>query len=73
MSWSSGGGFPGLNASRRLAARGMPVTLVDQHNYHLFQPLLYQVATSGLNPADIAYPLRGCSTAPPGRRSVSQR
>ena len=53
-----GGGFGGLNAARSLANHGVPVTLVDRHNYHLFQPLLYQVATSGLNPADIAYPLR---------------
>jgi NADH:ubiquinone reductase (H+-translocating) len=53
-----GGGFGGLNAARALAAKGAHVTLVDRRNYHLFQPLLYQVATSGLNPADIAYPLR---------------
>jgi NADH dehydrogenase len=53
-----GGGFGGLNAARALGARGARVTLVDRHNYHLFQPLLYQVATAGLNPADIAYPLR---------------
>ena len=53
-----GGGFGGLNAARSLAGAGLDVTLVDRHNYHLFQPLLYQVATSGLNPADIAYPLR---------------
>ena len=53
-----GGGFGGLNAARALGDRGVPVSLVDRHNYHLFQPLLYQVATSGLNPADIAYPLR---------------
>ena len=53
-----GGGFGGLHAARSLGARGVAVTLIDRHNYHLFQPLLYQVATSGLNPADIAYPLR---------------
>lgn len=53
-----GGGFGGLNAARALASERVEVTLVDRHNYHLFQPLLYQVATSGLNPADIAYPLR---------------
>src|SRR5687768_140414 len=53
-----GGGFGGLNAVRALGDRRVDVTLVDRHNYHLFQPLLYQVATSGLNPADIAYPLR---------------
>ena len=53
-----GGGFGGLNVARRLGAKGLAVTLIDRHNYHLFQPLLYQVATAGLNPADIAYPLR---------------
>ena len=54
-----GGGFSGLYAARGL--RGVPVeiTLVDRHNYHLFQPLLYQVATAGLNPSDIAAPIRG--------------
>jgi NADH:ubiquinone reductase (H+-translocating) len=53
-----GGGFGGLRAARALGAKAVPVTLVDRNNYNLFQPLLYQVATSGLNPADIAYPLR---------------
>jgi NADH dehydrogenase len=55
-----GGGFGGLAAARRLAkaAERVHVTLVDQRNHHLFQPLLYQVATAGLNPADIAVPIR---------------
>src|SRR5881409_639464 len=54
-----GGGFSGLNAAKRLAnAPGVHVLLVDQRNHHLFQPLLYQVATAGLNPADIAVPIR---------------
>ena len=54
-----GGGFGGLNAAKRLAnAPGVHVLLVDQRNHHLFQPLLYQVATAGLNPADIAVPIR---------------
>ena len=53
-----GGGFAGLNAARVLAHRGARVTLVDRRNHHLFQPLLYQVATAGLSPADIATPLR---------------
>jgi NADH dehydrogenase len=54
-----GGGFAGLNAARSLANReGVQVVLVDQRNHHLFQPLLYQVATAGLNPADIAAPIR---------------
>ena len=53
-----GGGFAGLNAARVLARREVRVTLVDRRNHHLFQPLLYQVATAGLSPADIATPLR---------------
>jgi len=53
------GGFAGLNAAKRLAnAPAVHVVLVDQRNHHLFQPLLYQVATAGLNPADIAVPIR---------------
>lgn len=54
-----GGGFGGLSAAKKLA-RGnqIKVTLVDKRNYHLFQPLLYQVAMAGLSPAEIAYPLR---------------
>lgn len=54
-----GGGFVGLNAARGLAGANCDVTLVDRRNHHLFQPLLYQVATGGLSPADIAAPLRG--------------
>jgi NADH dehydrogenase len=53
-----GGGFGGLHAARRLKRTPAHVTLVDRHNYHLFQPLLYQVATGGLSPANIAAPLR---------------
>jgi len=53
-----GGGFAGLNAARALAKAPVEVVLVDRENYHLFQPLLYQVATAALNPSDIAYPLR---------------
>ena len=53
-----GGGFAGLNAARRLAHRDVRVTLVDRRNHHLFQPLLYQVASAVLSPADIAMPLR---------------
>ena len=54
-----GAGFGGLAAATALANSPFDVTLVDQHNYHLFQPLLYQVATAGLSPADIASPIRG--------------
>src|SRR5580704_17933192 len=54
-----GGGFGGLEVARRLARAPVEVTLLDRRNYHLFQPLLYQVATGALNPSDIAYPIRG--------------
>ncbi|HZU60220.1 MAG TPA: NAD(P)/FAD-dependent oxidoreductase [Solirubrobacteraceae bacterium] len=53
-----GGGFGGLEAAKALGRAGADVTLVDRHNYHLFQPLTYQVATGGLAPGDIAVPLR---------------
>ena len=53
-----GAGFGGLRAARDLASANVTVTLVDQRNYHLFQPLLYQVATSMLPPESIAYPIR---------------
>jgi NADH dehydrogenase len=53
-----GGGFGGLYAARALASRPARVTLLDRRNHHLFQPLLYQVATAALNPSDIATPLR---------------
>jgi len=54
-----GGGFGGLSAAKGLAGAACEITLIDRHNYHLFQPLLYQVATAGLSPADIAAPIRG--------------
>lgn len=53
-----GGGFAGLNAARGLQGAPVDLTLVDRRNFHLFQPLLYQVATGGLSPADISAPLR---------------
>lgn len=53
-----GAGFGGLSATRALAGAPVDVTLIDRHNYHLFQPLLYQVATAGLSPSDIASPIR---------------
>ncbi|MEO8217145.1 MAG: NAD(P)/FAD-dependent oxidoreductase [Acidobacteriota bacterium] len=53
-----GGGFGGLTAAKRLRRTAVQITLVDQRNHHLFQPLLYQVATAALNPADIATPIR---------------
>jgi NADH dehydrogenase len=54
-----GAGFGGLAAARELSDAPVDVTLVDQNNFHTFQPLLYQVATSGLASADVAYPVRG--------------
>ena len=53
-----GGGFAGLAAARGLRRAAVRVTVVDRHNHHVFQPLLYQVATAGLSPADIAAPIR---------------
>lgn len=54
-----GAGFGGLKAARTLAKAPVDVLLVDRHNYHLFQPLLYQVASAGLEPEETAYPVRG--------------
>jgi NADH dehydrogenase len=79
-----GGGFGGLDAARALAGAPVRVTLLDRHNYHLFQPLLYQVATASLSPADVASPIRWvlrrqsnvqvllaeAQTIEPGRRRV---
>jgi NADH dehydrogenase len=53
-----GAGFGGLSAARALRKAPVDVTVIDRRNYHLFQPLLYQVATAGLSPADIASPIR---------------
>ncbi|WP_271405371.1 NAD(P)/FAD-dependent oxidoreductase [Tenacibaculum soleae] len=53
-----GGGFAGLAAARGLEKQELQVVLIDKHNYHTFQPLLYQVATGGLEPDSIAFPLR---------------
>lgn len=53
-----GGGFAGVNLVKALANKNVQVVLIDKHNYHTFQPLLYQVSSSGLEPDSIAYPLR---------------
>lgn len=53
-----GGGFGGIEVARALGRARLPATVIDRHNYHLFQPLLYQVATAALSPADIAEPIR---------------
>src|SRR5713101_7175559 len=54
-----GGGFAGLNAAQKLKRAPVDVTMIDRRNFHLFQPLLYQVATGSLSPGEIAAPLRG--------------
>jgi NADH dehydrogenase len=54
-----GAGFGGLEAAKKLAREDVKLTVIDRTNYHLFQPLLYQVATAALSPADIAAPVRG--------------
>ncbi len=60
-----GAGFAGLAAARRLAGQPVDVTIVDRNNFHTFQPLLYQVATAGLEPGDVAYPVRAiCGRTP---------
>jgi NADH:ubiquinone reductase (H+-translocating) len=53
-----GAGFGGLRAAQKLVGKSVRVTLIDKRNYHLFQPLLYQVATAGISPHEIAYPVR---------------
>src|SRR6266704_3122803 len=54
-----GAGFGGLQAARALRKAPVEVTVIDRSNHHLFQPLLYQVATAALSPADISAPIRG--------------
>ena len=53
-----GAGFAGLNAGKALRRADVEITIIDRRNFHLFQPLLYQVATAALNPSDIAFPIR---------------
>src|ERR1700742_2267162 len=57
-----GAGFAGLTAVRKLRKAGIEVTVIDRNLYSTFQPLLYQVATGGLNPGDVAYPVGGITT-----------
>jgi len=63
-----GMGFGGVRAARELAGQGVELILIDRHNYHLFQPLLYQVATAGLEQESIAYPIRAMAQSWPGAR-----
>jgi len=65
-----GGGFAGLECAVRLAGAPLEITLADRHNYHLFQPLLYQVATAVLSPADIAEPIRRILRQQPNARVI---
>ena len=53
-----GGGFAGMNAAKSLAKTDFGITIIDKSNHHLFQPLLYQIATAALSPGDIAVPIR---------------
>ena len=53
-----GGGFGGLLATKSLARAPVEITLIDRRNFHLFQPLTYQIATGALSPAEVCYPLR---------------
>jgi len=54
-----GGGFGGLAAAQKLKRAPVEITLIDRRNFHLFQPLLYQVATGSMSPGEIAAPIRG--------------
>lgn len=65
-----GGGFGGLAAVKALAGAGVDITLIDQRNHHIFQPLLYQVATASLATSDVAWPIRNILR---GRKDVSTR
>lgn len=68
-----GGGFAGLAAARALRKAPVRITIVDRRNHHLFQPLLYQVATAALNPGDIAYPIRSVLRSQPNARTLLAR
>jgi NADH:ubiquinone reductase (H+-translocating) len=68
-----GAGFGGLAAAKALARAPVDVTLLDRHNHHCFQPLLYQVATAALSPADIAWPIRGILRAQKNARVLMAR
>src|SRR6201994_1455997 len=65
-----GGGFGGLEAAKHLAAGPGEGALIDRRNFHLFQPLSYQVATGALSPAEVCYPLRAIFKGKPNVRVV---
>jgi NADH dehydrogenase len=66
-----GGGFGGLSAAQHLNSNLVDVTLIDRRNYHLFQPLLYQVATGSLSPGEIASPLRSILSRQKNTRDIA--
>jgi NADH dehydrogenase len=68
-----GAGFAGLEASKALAKTTVDITLVDAYNHHCFQPLLYQVATAALSPADVAWPIRAILRAQQNVRVIMAR
>ena len=65
-----GAGFAGLNAAKALNKAPVAITIIDRRNFHLFQPLLYQVAAAALNPSDIAYPIRSIFRRQPNVEAV---
>lgn len=65
-----GGGFAGLAAAKLLRRAPVEITIIDRRNHHLFQPLLYQVATAALNPGDIAYPIRSVLRSQKNARTI---
>jgi NADH:ubiquinone reductase (H+-translocating) len=68
-----GGGFGGLAAAKELKRADVNITVIDRTNHYLFQPLLYQVATSSLSPSDIAAPLREVLRHQPNARVIMAR
>ena len=68
-----GAGFGGLEAAHRLAGAPVEITLIDRRNHHLFQPLLYQVATASLATSEIAWPIRIFARTPGSHRPCSRR
>ena len=67
-----GAGFGGLEATKALGRAPVEITLIDRQNYHCFQPLLYQVATAALSPADIAWPIRNFEISGPEQPDFRQ-
>jgi NADH:quinone reductase (non-electrogenic) len=69
----AGAGFAGLEASKALAKSDVDVALIDAQNHHCFQPLLYEVATAALSPADVAWPIRAILEECPGDHGARYR